>query len=198
MDAFVFLLIFVFLPVIFIWISLKAIERKGRKPAGSVMREFSPKCIKVSLHWLSKLWGNVSQTISALIRYRLWLNKSLSSRSLINICFCFTAQPVVTTTANVIYTIPTNDPSRFSSANISASASVHYGELNFAMIAINCWGFPHRSTAVLRSSRESSDTNDNHASFDSDHADSNEQLKTSVFRDVARCAKARVVDSNKW
>ena len=38
--------------------------------------------------------------------------------------FLFQAQPVVTTTANVIYTIPTNDPSRFSTANVSASATV--------------------------------------------------------------------------
>ncbi|CRL03315.1 CLUMA_CG016335, isoform A [Clunio marinus] len=36
------------------------------------------------------------------------------------------SQPVVTTTANVIYTIPTNNPTRFSQANVSASASVHH------------------------------------------------------------------------
>lgn len=66
----------------------------------------------------------------------------------------FSAQPVVTTTANVIYTIPTNDPSRFSTANVSASASVHQWGKNGCFKAyyetILTFSFS-RSTAVVRS-----------------------------------------------
>ena len=46
---------------------------------------------------------------------------------LINQFFPFLAQPVVSTTANVIYTIPTNDPGRFP-RNYSSSSNGQYDQ----------------------------------------------------------------------
>lgn len=64
----------------------------------------------------------------------------------------FLAQPVVTTTANVIYTIPTNDPSRFTTANMTATTRVHqYGEIDYLTVvqAFLMFCFNVRSTTIL-------------------------------------------------
>jgi hypothetical protein len=88
-------------------------------------RESRIKCHKLSL--------NSNAAITLPLFPKTFITQSITSSrangSITAEIELLSAQPVVTTTANVIYTIPTNDPSRFSTANVSATTSVHqYGE----------------------------------------------------------------------
>lgn len=119
------------------------------------------------------------------------------------ISILISAQPVVTTTANVIYTIPTNDPSRFSTANVSASTSVHhhYGKLiKLSFFSKVLHNVQIRSTSELRSSYSNSSSNTDNScsscSNDNSYRISFSLPTTLVFSDTS-CAKTWLTSPNK-